>query len=193
MTGILCALGVFLCFLGGKLLKPALQISSLVVGFGLGYFGGQYIGEQIGQPNAALLGGAVGAILTVTITMLALNAALFLIGALAGVVIFESSKDLIAVYYPVPVWGVAAAALGGGILNWIMKKRILAVLTALIGAWLLVEAGVRVAGGNYMNWTAAPGWAAPAVRHGAWLAFSVVGFLSQRGGKKKKEDKDEDD
>ena len=71
MAPALAIIGLFLCFWGGRLVRPTLQVLGLVVGAGLGY----WVGNYFGRPEITWALVAVGAIAFITLLMLVFSGA----------------------------------------------------------------------------------------------------------------------
>ena len=175
MAPVLALLGAFLCFWGGKLVRPTLYIGGLSIGLFLGY----WVGNQIDNPAAAWVLAGVGGVAAAALVIMAFSAGMFLLGAAAGGVLYHGLMVTLGKQFFLPEWGIIAAAAAGGMLSILLRKRVLAVLTAILGAYLIVEASVSMLGGHF-GWAAPPGFATPVLRDAAWIVLSAAGIILQR-------------
>jgi len=114
------------------------------------------------------------------LVMFAFNAGLFIIGALAGAILYNALITVVAREVSQPWWGVIAAAVVGGIVVRLLHKRIMKVMTAVVGGYLVVEAGARLAAGDISGWGSPPTWAMPVLRDAAWFILTFAGIMAQR-------------
>lgn len=183
MAPALAAVGLFLCFWGGKSVKPALMFAALVVGFTLGH----YAGSLFDKPEAPWIVAVIGALSFVALAVLAFSTGLFVIGALGGGVLFRVVETSLSGRLDVPDWAIIAAVAGGGFITLWLQKRVLAVITALVGGFMVVEAAVRIADGQFLYWEKDPQWAQPLYKNIAWFIMSFTGMMVQQHGRRRKE------
>ncbi|MEO0068886.1 MAG: DUF4203 domain-containing protein [candidate division WOR-3 bacterium] len=177
---IALALGLVITFFGYRLLKFTL----IVAGFVLGAYLGGFIALKAGAANwlvivAVIVLGIIAALLAVFL----FKASIFLLGAAAGAL-------LTAILSSGSGWNhllfLLIGAVVGGILALLIKRPVIALLTAFVGSWFTVAAifsflgkvRIRLGEGVHMP-----------VMVILWLALGAIGFivqLSQTGKKKKK-------
>lgn len=182
MSFVVAVLGLFLCFWGGKLVKPALAIVALLAGVALG----AWVGGEFGSEKAAWVLGGIGALSAFCLVMFVFKAGLLIIGAVGGTVLYTGAVNVGGLEGQLPQWGLIAAALAGGLLSWLLRKRILAIMTAVVGAYLVVEGVLRMWGGQYMEWGDPPQWAQPDVRTYFWFVLALLGMVVQLAKPKRK-------
>lgn len=143
---------------------------------------GYWVATQIHfeKPELVWVITGVGGVTAMILVMLAFNAGLFIIGALAGGVVYHAVMTVAGDQFSLPWWGMLVAAGAGGLLGRLLRERILAALTAIVGGYLVVEAGARLVAGNFYDWGPAPAWARPAIRDAVWFILAFAGIMAQR-------------
>jgi len=137
---IFLVLGIIFCFYGYKIFKITLGLTGFFAGAFMGMAGANYLaqGETISLLIGGVTGGAIGAILAVTLYMLGV----FFIGALGGVL-------LVSVYFGIignesSGFVMAMAAIGGGVAGLVLQKAVLIFFTAFLGSWNIVVGTVSI-------------------------------------------------
>ncbi len=172
------ALGLVITFFGYRLLKFTL----IVAGFALGAYLGAFIAIKAGAASwliivAAVVLGIIGALLAIFL----FKVSIFLLGAAAGAL-------LTAILSSYSGWGhllvILIGALVGGVLALLVKRLVIALLTAFVGSWFTVAAIFSFFGKTRIR--LGDGLAMPVMAI-LWLALGVTGFFVQffKTGKKK--------
>jgi hypothetical protein len=177
MAGVV-AIGTLYCFLGYRTLKFVIGLTGFLLA---GCVAGALAlwlskGHEIGSLIAFAIGGICGAFALFFLYRMGV----FLVGLLGAALIannvLQNTGDA---WVPLAVLGLGAV---GGLVALILEKPVMLMATSVLGAWMLVSAGVFfIEGGENLEVIR------EALRSeekrllvlGAWLALSVVGIVSQ--------------
>ncbi len=183
--------GVVACFAGYRLFRVVLAIYGFILG-AMVASSMMGISNHVGMVVAAVIGGAIGAVLFT----FAYYVAIGLIGAGMGVLILHVFWDYAKQVEP-PAAAVIIAAVAGAVVAMALQRYVIIVSTAFAGAWTMIVGGLAVAGNRAAERAAASGnvWIlypftpAPGQRWVtfAWFALGLLGVAVQAGvtGRKK--------
>lgn len=177
--------GVVVCFFGERLLKLVLGLLGFLAGAvaatGLALLLSS--GAELVLLVAGLVGGVIGALLLVW----AFRVGVFLVGATGGVLLAGPLGAGLSGAAQVAVIG--ALAIVGGVLALRLRRVVVGLATAIIGAALMVGAGLEVAlgpaGARALASAALEGGAlghAGWIALGSWVLICLVGVGVQLGG-----------
>jgi hypothetical protein len=182
---VLVLAGALACFTGHRLFRIVLAIFGFIIGAMLAS-SMMGISNTAGMLAAALVGGALGAI----VLMLAYFLGIALVGAGVGALIAHLGWGYLRAGDP-PVALVIALAIGGAVAAMFLQRYVIIVTTAFVGAWTLLvgalaAAGDRGASGGKLAsdvWILYP--TTPGPGHEwmpiAWVAIGLIGMAVQLG------------
>lgn len=126
-------IGLVVAFAGYRLARSLAWLGGFIAGFSIG-----------------LVLGAVGGPLVALAAALLLGVVLGVIGAFAfrfvGAVLGLAAGISLGMRFGLPSWGIALAAIGGGVLGLVANKPVLVVATALIGSALVLGSVMELLG-----------------------------------------------
>jgi hypothetical protein len=183
---LLLVAGFIICFFGYRLLRFTLALA----GFGAGLVLGLTIARLIPGTNQvfALVVGIVCGVLGAVVATLLYKVGVFLLGAVAGVLV--ASIILTATGWHYPMLARVIAAVAGGILTLIIERPLVSILSAFAGAWGIVLGAFQLFGWYHVTAVAK----SPPANYGyavlAWVIVGAIGSLAQLShGKARKDDR----
>jgi hypothetical protein len=176
------AFGLLNCFFGYRIFKVMLGI----YGFLLGALVGALVAGGLagGQTWVLLVGAIVGGIVGAALMVLLYLVGVFVVGALAGVLLANAVGA--ALGFTMPTWVVIILAVVVGIVALILQRAVLILATALSGAWAVVSGGASLLPGHSLSLrlvSPSGSWKeeglALSIMLAAWLVLGIVGALVQ--------------
>ncbi len=174
--------GLIVCFRGYRLFKAMLGIAGFIAGAVLLYhFGAQYTAGMVLLVILAIVGGLVGASLSMAFYYIGI----FLLGALAGWQLGFLISTAIDIEFIIIVPVIAAVL--AGTLACFFQKPVIIIATALMGAWSIVAGGFYFFGTGIMptDLFRDPLMLIESLRETnpvvvlAWIVLSIAGIIFQ--------------
>ncbi len=172
---LLLIAGFIVCFFGYRLLRFALVLA----GFGAGLALGFAVARLIPGTNqvVALVIGIVCGVLGAVISTLLYKVGVFILGAVAGVLVAGIIMSATGWHQPLLVC--AVAALGCGILTCLLEQPLVSVLTAFAGAWGIIAGSCQLLTWYHVTAIAGKHPANCGYMVIAWIVVGAVGSLAQ--------------
>lgn len=172
---LLLIAGFIVCFFGYRLLRFALVLAGFGAGLALGFAVARLIPGT--SQVVALVIGIVCGVLGAVISTLLYKVGVFILGAVAGVLI--AGIILSATGWHRPLLVIAVAALGCGILTLLFERPLVSVLTALAGALGIVASSYQLLGWYHVTAIAKSPPANCGYMVIAWVVVGAIGSFAQ--------------
>ncbi|MCX6842995.1 MAG: DUF4203 domain-containing protein [candidate division WOR-3 bacterium] len=182
---LLLIAGFVVCLFGYRLLRFTLAL----VGFAAGFLLGPTVARLIpgASPIVVLIVGIVCGLVGAVVATLLYKVGVFILGAVAGVLIASIVLTAVGWQQPLLVRVIAAAA--GGILTLIVERPLVSILSAFLGGWGVVLGAFQLLGWYHVTAGAKSSPANYGFMVLAWVIIGILGSLAQlRGGRRWKDE-----